>query len=91
MALNRVDYNHTFIVVTDASNEGLGLVLLQEDDQGTERPGQFHSRRLNGAESNYSATEKKLLSFIWDIKKCRPHTWRDAGSSRCRIALRYSG
>jgi hypothetical protein len=45
--------------VTDASDLGLGGVLLQEG-----QPGAFESRKLNDAELNYPTTEKEMLVVV---------------------------
>ena len=42
--LTRVDYNKTCTVITDASKEGLGLVLAQHDDEGREHVILYDSR-----------------------------------------------
>ena len=51
------DLSKPFILATDASNEAIGAVLsqIQEDD---ELPVSYLSRTLNKAEKNYSTTEK---------------------------------
>jgi transposase InsO family protein len=61
------------ILETDASNEQLGVQLLQGDDDRTFRPVGFWSRQCNKAECNYSATEKEALAVVWGIKVCRPY------------------
>lgn len=57
-----------FILQTDASDRGLGDVLLQEDlDQ--KQPISYISRKLNKAEENYSTIERECLAIVWAIQK----------------------
>ncbi|KAL7630558.1 UNVERIFIED_CONTAM: hypothetical protein RMT77_019250 [Armadillidium vulgare] len=63
------DYDKEFIIVTDASKQGLGAVLLQKDEEGTERPVSFASRTLTKSEKNYSITEMEALGIVFALKK----------------------
>ncbi|KAL2103518.1 hypothetical protein ACEWY4_000386 [Coilia grayii] len=60
------DFNKTFTVQTDASERGLGAVLLQEDD-GHLRPVAYISRKLLPRECNYSTVEKECLAIKWAL------------------------
>ena len=64
------DYTKTFILDTDASNEGIGAVLSQVHD-GQERVVAFASRRLSKAERRYCVTRKELLSAVVFIQQFR--------------------
>lgn len=57
-----------FILRTDASNKGLGAVLLQEQD-GVKRPIAYASRKLLPREQRYSVIEKECLGLVWGIQK----------------------
>lgn len=62
------DHNKTFVLRTDASDKGLGAVLMQEHD-GMLRPIAYQSKKLNGAESRYATVEKECLATVWGVGK----------------------
>ncbi|KAK3729825.1 hypothetical protein QZH41_016099 [Actinostola sp. cb2023] len=67
--LGYVDFSKPFIVETDASNEGLGAVLSQEQD-GQRRVIAYASRRLASTErnpTNYSSMKLELLALKWAV------------------------
>ena len=66
--LHLPDINKLFTIRTDASDRGLGAVLLQEVD-GSLFPIAFASRKLLNRERNYSAIEKECLAIVWGIQK----------------------
>ena len=63
------DYKKGFLLRTDASNVGLGAVLLQQEENGEWRPIQWASKKLTPAESRYGISEKEMLAVFWGIKK----------------------
>lgn len=67
--LKHPDTSGEFIINTDASNEGLGVIMSQLDDQGKEHPVSYSSRGLGKSEKNYSATKKELSAITWGIKQ----------------------
>uniref|UniRef100_A0A8C9VS90 Gypsy retrotransposon integrase-like protein 1 n=1 Tax=Scleropages formosus TaxID=113540 RepID=A0A8C9VS90_SCLFO len=64
----------TFIVDTDASDQGIGAVLSQAGDGG-ERVVAFYSRRLSRPEKNYCVTRRELLAVVAGIKHFRPYLY----------------
>ncbi len=57
-------------VATDASNTGLGGVLLQHG-----RPVMFVARSLSPAETRYAAIEKELLAVRFVLERCHFYTY----------------
>jgi hypothetical protein len=57
---------------TDASNEGLGAVLSQEQD-GEYRVLVYASRSLSSAERSYCTTRKELLAVTYGLKQYRQY------------------
>ncbi|KAK7915940.1 hypothetical protein WMY93_011701 [Mugilogobius chulae] len=64
------DFSQPFILQTDASQTGLGAVLLQERE-GERRPVVFLSRRLLDRETRYSTVEKECLGVKWAVDSLR--------------------
>jgi len=64
-----------FRLYTDASGYGLGAVLAQDADDGTERVVCFASRSMITEEKNYAATHKECLAVIWALRRFRQYLW----------------
>lgn len=62
--LQSPNFDLPFRLATDASDVGLGAVLLQEDDSGNVLPVAYFSRKLSPAETKYSTIEKEALCLI---------------------------
>jgi len=62
------DFSITFILQTDASDYGIGAILIQ-DTEKSEKVISCSSRTLNGAEMNYSTTENECLRNATRIKR----------------------
>lgn len=65
------DFNKKFFLHCDASDYGIGAVLVQLDEEQQERPIAFMSRKLNTAQRNYSVTERECLAALEAIKRFR--------------------
>ena len=60
------DYSKPFVINIDASGDGLGAVLYQEQD-GSERVIAYASRGLRASESNYPAHKLEFLALKWAV------------------------
>ena len=67
-ALAHYSPHHKTWVAADASNAGIGAVLMQEQD-GKRRPVVFASRSLTEAEKNYAVIEKEALAATWAVER----------------------
>jgi hypothetical protein len=65
------DFSATFIVETDASDLGIGAVLMQKD-----QPVAFMSKALGPNHQKLSIYEKEFLALIMAVEKWRPYLQR---------------
>ena len=75
LLLGHFDANAPITLRTDACKYGIGAILAQADDGGTERVIADASRALSDPESRYSSTEQKGLTAIWAVKKFRLYAY----------------
>ncbi len=57
-----------FVLRTDASDVGVGAVLMQEHDDEL-FPVAFASKRLSKQEQAYSVIERECLALVWAVQK----------------------
>ena len=66
--LKVAEANKQYVLQTDASEQGLGAVLSQLEENGEEHPVAFASRKLLPREKNYSVVEKECLAIVWSLQ-----------------------
>ena len=64
-----------FVLRTDASDVGIGAVLLQEFEGEGRLPIAYASKKLLPRERNYSVIEKECLAIIWGVEKFRKYLY----------------
>ena len=64
-----------FVLRTDASDIGLGAVLLQDFEGEGRLPIAYASKKLLPRERNYSVIEKECLGIIWGVEKLRKYLY----------------
>jgi len=62
--LAMADFKKLFIIHVDASDVGVGAVLMQEDVHKLEHSICYFSKKFNGAQKNYCTSEKEALGLI---------------------------
>ncbi len=62
------DMSKDFVLRTDASDVGVGAVLMQ-DHEGELFPIAYASKKFLGREKNYSVIERECLALVWAILK----------------------
>ena len=62
-------FDKCFKLAVDASDVGIGAVLLQEDNNGTDHPVCYFSKKFNKHQKNYSTIEKECLALILAIQQ----------------------
>ena len=57
-----------FVLHTDASGGGIGVVLSQGNEEGQDSPVAFYSRQFKEAEAKYFVTEQECLAVIAGVR-----------------------
>ena len=60
-------FKKPFLLETDASIEGLGVVLSQKHDDGRYHPIAYASQGLKGGESRYHSSKLEFLAPKWAV------------------------
>ena len=62
------NYDKPFKLAVDASDMGIGSVLLQEGDEGIDHPVCYFSKKFNKHQVNYSTVEKETLALLLSLQ-----------------------
>ncbi|GFX43409.1 retrovirus-related Pol polyprotein from transposon 297 [Trichonephila clavipes] len=62
------DLKRQFILQTDASDTGIGIVLAQRNDRGEEHLILYLSKKFSDAEKVYCTTEKECAAIVYAVK-----------------------
>ncbi|CAM4680223.1 unnamed protein product [Lepidochelys kempii] len=73
--LRAPDFDTPFLVTTDASEHGVGAVLMQEGPDQKFHPVVFLSKKLSERENNWSVTEKECYAIVYTLEKLCPYVW----------------
>ena len=68
-------FDRPFVLHTDASGQGLGAVLEQEQDNGLLHPVAYASRTISKHEARYGVTDLEALGVVWAAKHFRAYLW----------------
>ena len=71
--LKQPDYTKSFSIISDASQHGIGIVLVQLDEEGFERPIAYFSRKFQDRQYNWSTYEQELYALVESLKHFRPY------------------
>ena len=66
--LKAPDFGKPFKLQVDASDIGIGAVLLQEGHHGINHPVSYFSQKFNKHQVNYSTTEKETLALLLSLQ-----------------------
>ena len=61
------DFHKPFLLETDASSDGLGMVLSQKQEDGKYHPVAYASQTLKGSKSKYHSSKLEFLTLKWAV------------------------
>ena len=73
------NFTKPFKMAIDASDVGVGAVLLQENEEGIEKPVCYFSKKLNNFQKKYSTIEKEALSLVLALQQFEVYLTNSSG------------
>jgi hypothetical protein len=73
--LRRLDFSKVFILHTNWSAFGIGVILGQLDEEGKEYVIAYASQNNNKVKSNYSSYKGECLAIVWAIIHFKPYIY----------------
>jgi hypothetical protein len=70
--LAKPDFEKEFTIYTNATEEAIFVVLMQDDGQGNEKHVAYMSQSLSDDEFKYSFIEKHDFSLVKSVEKFSP-------------------
>ena len=75
MELSHFERNQEIRIICDASKQGLGAVLQQNQNNSEWKPICFASRFLTNFEAKYSINELELLAIVWAVEHLKNYVY----------------
>ena len=72
--LRAPDFAKPFALAVDASQVGVGAVLMQPDEENVNHPVCYFSKKFTPAQRNYSVVEQELLAIILALQHFEIYT-----------------
>lgn len=69
------DTHRPYTLYTDASDLAIGAILVQKDNNGTERVISYLSHKLSGSQLRWPTIEKEAYGIVYALKKFHPYLW----------------
>lgn len=71
-------FEQDFVLETDASIQGLGVILSQQQMDGQLHPVAYASKGLSPVEKNYSIIELETLAVVWGMSHFQLYVCNDS-------------
>lgn len=87
-ALSAPDYKRPFFIDTDASDDGAGCVIYQEDDDKQRQPIAYYSKAWKATMRRRPVYYREAAALFWGIEKVRRYALASTFPLTCRIDQR---